>query len=138
MSAAWTPVEVYLGNLPAFDQEEKVYNLLQGNQVPRDAKEVLVYTFITSIGEGESVQRGYYAIYTNDGDKVFKQYMNVATGQGVNIVNSANLWVPMSPDKSMTVKLCHSKCSESENNHIAGKLAASQDWSSVFVIGYRT
>ena len=137
MSAARTPVEVYLGELPAFDQEVKVYNLLHGNQVPADAKEVLVYTFITSIGEGYSVQRGYYAIYTSDSDKVFQQYMNVATGQGVNIVNSANLWVLVTPDKSLTVKLCHSTCSKSENSHIAGILAASQDWSSVFVIGYR-
>lgn len=134
MSVPWTPVQVSLGGLPAFDQEEKVYKL----QVPADAKEVLIYTFVTSIGEGDSIQRGYYAISTSDGPTVFEQYMNVATGQGVNIVNSANLWVPVTSDKSLTVKLHHSTCSKSEKKHIAGKLAASQDWSSVFVIGYRS
>lgn len=130
MSVPWYPVEVNLGKLPAFDQEEKVYNL----QVPADAKEVLIYTFITSLGEGD-FQRGYYEIYTSDGDNVFKQYMNVATGQDVNIVNSANLWVPMPPDKVLRVKLYHPT---SEKKHIAGKHAARQDWSDVFLIGYRT
>ena len=103
-----------------------MYNLLQDNKVPPEAKEVLVYTLIASIGEGDSVQRGYYAIYTSDGDKVFQRYMNVATGQGVNIVNSANLWVPVSPDKSSVVKLCHSIYTKSGNNHIAGKLSSQQ------------
>ena len=51
MSVPWTPVQVSLGGLPAFDQEEKVYKL----QVPADAKEVLIYTFVTSIGEGDSI-----------------------------------------------------------------------------------
>ena len=134
MNVPWTPVEAYLGNLPAFDEEEKVYKFLQ---VPPNAKEALIYTFITSIGEGDSVQRGYFAISTSDGPTVFQQYMNVATGEGVNIVNSANLWFPITPDKSLRVKLCHSTCSKNENKHIAGKLAASQDWSGVFVLGYR-
>lgn len=100
-------------------------------------QEVLIYTFITSIGEGD-FQRGYYEIYTSDDNKVFKQYMNVATGQGVNIVNSANLWVPMPADKVLRVKLHHPTSPTSEKKHIAGKLAARQDWSDVFVIGFRT
>lgn len=133
MSVPWYPMEVYLGKLPAFDQEEQAYNL----QVPANAKEVLIYTFITSIGEGD-FQRGYYEIYTSDDNKVFKQYMNVATGQGVNIVNSANLWVPMPADKVLRVKLHHPTSPTSEKKHIAGKLAARQDWSDVFVIGFRT
>ena len=132
MSIPWFPVEVDLGELPAFDQEQKVYKL----EVPADATEVLIYTFITSIGEG-NFQRAYYQIITSDGNKEFKQYMNVAIGQGVNIVNSANLWVPMPANKVLTVKLIYPK-SSTANKHIAGKLAESQDWSRVFIIRYRT
>ena len=136
MSVAWTPVEVDLGCLPSTHEEVKVYNLTDP-QIPPNAKEVLIYTFITSIGEGE-FQRGWYQISTSDGNKESKQYMNVATGKGVNIVNSANLWFPMTADKSLTVKLNHPGLERSQNKHIAGSLAASHDWSKVFVIGYRS
>jgi len=38
----------------------------------------------------------------------------------------------------LTVKLYHPASEKSKNKHIAGKLAASQDWSKVFVLGYRS
>ena len=138
MSVAWTPVEVPLGDLPSCHEEVIVYNLTDP-QIPPDAKEVLIYTFITSIGEGE-FQRGWYQISTSDGTKESKQYMNVATGLGVNIVNSANLWFPLTPDKKLTLKLYHPGVKKSENKHIAGKLAIvpGSEWSTVFVIGYRS
>jgi len=135
-SVAWTPVEVTLGDLPSFHEDEIAYELTDP-QIPRDAKEVLIYTFITSIGQGK-FQRGYYEIYTRDNNnKECKQYMNVATGEGVNVVNSADLWFPVTPDKLLRVKLYHPVSKKSENKHIAGKLAASQEWSKVFVVGFR-
>ena len=133
----WVPVEYpkSLGKLPEFDQEVYTYDLTSDNSIPAEAKEVLLYTFITSIGEGY-FQRGYYEIFTSDGGKDFKQYMNVATGHGFNIVNSGNLWFPMTKDHQLKVKLIHAACKKSKNKSIAGRLAG-KDWSDVFVIGYR-
>ena len=132
MSVAWIPLKVELGALPSCSGAT-AYEL-QG--IPPDAKEVLIYTFITTKGEGGEFQRGWYEFSTDDGTTEFKQYMNVATGQGVNIVNSANMWFPVPPNYTLTVKL---DLMQDGNKHIAGKLAASQpdDWSKVFIIGYR-
>ena len=124
-----------LGKLPEFDQQVCTYDLTSDGGIPAEAKEFLVYTFITSIGEGD-FQRGYYEIFTSDGGKDYKQYMNVATGQGVNIVNSANQWFPMTADHKLKVKLYHAESQKSKNKSIAGRLA-DKDWSDVFVVGYR-
>lgn len=136
MSVAWTPVQVELGRLPSSNGTMQ-YKLLE---IPPDAKEVLIYTFITSKGEGGEFQRGWYEFSTSDGTKEFKQYMNVATGEGINIVNSANMWFPVPPDKVLKVKLDFGIGKPSIAKHMAGGLAASQpeDWSNLFIIGYRT
>ena len=129
-------MEASLGKLPEFHQEMITYDLSSGGQVPDTAKEVLIFTFITSIGEGGELERGYYEFCTSDGVSDYKQYMNVATGQGINIVNSANLWIPVTADRKMKVKLHHSTSQRSKKKSIAGKCAG-QDWSEVFAIGYR-
>ncbi|KAJ7391937.1 hypothetical protein OS493_016242 [Desmophyllum pertusum] len=132
MSAEYEPVTVSLGPLPECHDEEKTYDLKGNDKVSSGAKEVLVYAFVTTHGEGE-FQRGYYEISTaaKDGKK-FTQYMNVATGQGVKAVNSANLWLPIG-DGKLNVKLVHSEGKKS----IACKTDEHKDWSEVFIIGYR-
>ena len=72
------PMNVSLGVLPEFHEEVKSYDLKVGGQVPGEAKEVFVYAFVTTSGEG-GFQRGYYEISTRKDGKEFKQYMNVAT-----------------------------------------------------------
>lgn len=135
MSVPWVPVESdSLGKLPAFHKVEIDYDL---GQVPAEAKEVLIYTFITSHDADGAVERGFFEISTSDGGKQFKQYMNVATGKDVTIVNSVNVWLPMPKDKVLKVKLYHPRSDKSEKKSIAGKLADSNEWSDVFIIGYR-
>ncbi|XP_078376979.1 uncharacterized protein LOC144660250 [Oculina patagonica] len=125
----YEPMKVSLGTLPEFHEEMKSYDLKVGGQVPAEAKKVFVYTFVTTNGEGD-FQRGYYEISTSKGGKQYTQYMNVATGQGVKAVNSANMWLPMG-DGKLTVKLVHA---EGKKSIASGE---HKDWSELFVIGYK-
>lgn len=128
--AGYEPMKVSLGALPEFHEEVKSYDLKVGGQIPAEAKEVFVYTFVTTNGEGP-FQRGYYEIFTKKGDKEYTQYMNVATGQGVKAVNSANMWLPIGEGK-VTVKLVHA-----EGPKKSIKSEEHKDWSELFVIGYK-
>lgn len=125
----YVPMKVSLGALPEYHEQVETYDLKVGGQVPGEAKEVLVYAFVTTNGEGE-FQRGYYEISTSIAGQDYTQYMNVATGQGVKAVNSANLWLPMG-DGKLKVKLVHAEGKKSI------KSEEHKDWSEVFVIGYR-
>ena len=134
MQCDWVPVTISLGQLPGSDDDKPT--IYQLTKVPDGAKEVLIYTFMTSMGEGE-FQRGYYELFTSGGGKDYKQYMNVATGDNVNIVNSLNAWFPFNKDeKQLKVRLYHPESLKRQKKHIAGKLQH-QDWSEVFIIGYR-
>ena len=105
-----------IGSLPESPEEVKVFNLVDGG-VPEGAKEVFVHVFVTTHGE-EKFQRGYYEISTKQlGEPDFTQYMNVATGQGMMAVNSANMWFPAGTSQ-LTVKLVHSNDSKKS---IAGR-----------------
>ena len=119
-----------LGTLPEFPDQAAFYDLQVGGKVLSTAKEVLVYVFVTTSGEGE-FQRGYYEISTSRGGKHFTQFMNVAVGQGVTAINSANMWLPIGEGK-LAVKLVHP---DDAKKSIASKTG--EDWSGVFVIGYR-
>ena len=121
--ALYTPLCKLIGSLPEFPEETKVFNLVDGG-VPQEAKEVFVYVFVTTHGEGE-FQRGYYEMYTRQlGGPALTQYMNVATGQGMMAVNSANMWFPAGTGQ-LTVKLVHPADSKKS---IAGK-TQDKDWS---------
>ena len=135
MQCDWVPVTISLGQLPESDDDNPtIYPL---TQVPDGAKEVLIYTFMTSMGEGK-FQRGYYELFTSGDGKDYKQYMNVATGDNFNIVNSLNAWFPFNKDeKQLKVRLYLPESLKRQKKHIAGKLQR-QDWSEVFIIGYRT
>lgn len=139
MSApAWIPIESpSLGKLPEYHGVTVTYPL--EDVVPAVAKAVLVYIFVTSTTEGDHFQRGYYEISTASpkvDEPDFKQYMNVATGPNVTIVNSINLWFPLMVGKELKIKLYHPESEERKKKSIAGKRADEQ-WSDVFVLGYR-
>ena len=135
MQCDWVPIQTAsLGKLPGYHEIEITYSF-DLPEIPAEAKEVLVYTFMTTIGEGP-FERGYYEIFTSGGGKDFKQYMNVATGDGVNIVNSINAWFPVKDKRELKVKLYHPMSLKSKKKHIAGKLEP-RDWSDVYIIGYR-
>ena len=123
-----------MGTLPESHEEAKTYDLRLDGGIPPGAKEVFLYVFVTTRGDGP-FQRGYYELFTSHGKTKFTQFMNVATGQGVMAVNSANLWFPVG-DGKFTVKLFHA--SEDKKRSIAGKREdGDTEWSGVFVIGYR-
>ena len=132
--AAYIPVEIHLGELPEFHEQEIEYPL---SGVPTEAKEILVYTFVTVKGSSGPFQRGYFVISTADGVNEYKQYMNVATGDGITVLNSANLWLPMGADGKLTAKLICAECGEEGNRSIKGDTPVSGEWSDVFIIGYR-
>ena len=132
--AAYVPVTISMGALPECQDELMSYDLKSVDKIPAESKEVLVYTFVTTRGEGD-FQRGYYEISTSQGKTAFTQYMNVAMGQGVIAVNSANMWLPVG-DGKLKIKLTL-PCSGG-NKSIAGKTQEHNDWSGVFVIGYRS
>ena len=140
--AEYIPVVRSMGVLPEFPEQVVTYDLKVDGGIPGEAKEVFVYLFVTTHGEGE-FQRGYYEISTSKqvgAEKVqYAQYLNVATGQGIAAVNSANMWFPVTGDGLLTVKLIHAG---GEKKSIAAKMVSGKkevlkDWSEVFVIGYR-
>lgn len=145
MQRDWVPVTVQIGKLPETVTEEPVVLSLD-NAVPNGAEEVLIYTYITSKGEpDDEFHRYYYTIYTSQDGKDYSQYMNIVTGPDMNVINSANLWFPIkTSDRKLRVILVDAEKkkdakteSKPELKHIAGKLQEREDWSDVFVIGYR-
>ena len=127
MQRDWVPVTVQIGKLPETVTEEPVVLSLD-KAVPNGAEEVLIYTFITSKGEGD-FHRYYYKIYTSQDGRDYSQYMNIATGQDMNVINSANLWFPMGDDGKVRATLI---CPEDEDSFPVKK-----EWSDVFILGYK-
>ena len=129
----YVPVLDSLGTLPEFPDQRKIYDLTANGQIPPNAKAVLVYVFVTTLGDG-NFQRGWYEISTRQGETKYSQFMNVATGQGLMAVNSGNLWF-LFGDGKLDAKLSHPS---DRKRSIAGKMAdEDEEWSGVFVIGYR-
>ena len=94
---AYTPVEVYLGDLPdaSGSDNANVYNL-DPQKISATAGEILVYAWVTTQGD-EAFHRYYYEIETFDNSgRSYPQYMNVAATQDV-VLNSSNMWMPVFP-----------------------------------------
>lgn len=127
MSASfYEPIQLRFGTLPEKNGQEITYKL----ELPAKAREVLIYSYVTAHGEGK-FHRGYFEFSTSQGEKKFSQFLNMATGQGINTVNSANMWFPVG-DGTLTIKLVH----EEGDKSVAA--VTDKDWSEVFVIGYRS
>ena len=96
---AYTPVQEYLGALP--DTSGEVVEHSMPISIPKTAKEILVYTWVTTRGD-EAFHRYYYQIETVDTSRAYPQYMNVAATQNI-VLNSQNLWMPVSnPSKCLS------------------------------------
>ena len=142
--AQYIPLDaIWLGKLPENEcQEPKKFDVktkLEEVNV-HHAREFFIYTFITTRDDSAKFQRGYYEMYTTQaedgespGELQFKQYMNVATGPAISTIDSANLWFPMGDDGMLKIKLFHAS---SKTKSIKNLLAGDQ-WSDVFIIGYR-
>lgn len=70
------------------------------------------------------------------GGKDFKQYMNVVIGDGINIVNFINVWFFVKDKRELKVKLYYFMSLKSKKKYIVGELEV-QEWSDVYIIGYR-
>lgn len=104
------------------------------SHVPHNVAAVFFYLFVTTRTEG-LFQRGYYEISTHQAETTFMQYMNVAFGQGLLAINSANLWFPNGDDNKLNVTLVHA--GSDEKRSIAGKRSEDDDeWGDLFLIGY--
>lgn len=141
---AYKPVQINLGYLPEFPNQAKTYDF--SSLLPGEVKEVLVYTFATTYNEGSTFQRGYFEMYTQQGEDKYKQYLNIATGSDIAAVNSANLWYPAGDTGKLTITLIHpadKKTSIAQKAKAACAKAGKSDdpmqseWSGVFIIGYR-
>ena len=127
------PVQYDLGTLPEFPGQSETYDLTANGQIPPNAQAVLVYVFVTTLGDG-NFQRGYYDISTRQEETKYSRFMNVATGEGLMAVNSDNLWFPFGEGK-LNATLIHPS---DRKRSIAGKVAdEDNEWSGVFIIGYR-
>ena len=131
------PTELHLGKLPETETKDgvsfDVRATLHKELGVTDAKEFLIYTFVTTRNDSQQFQRGYYVMSTKEKDDEYKKYMNVATGPGVTTIDSANLWFPMGDDGKLKITLTHAGCTmRSIKNPLAG-----EQWSDVFLTGYR-
>ena len=93
---AYTPVQVYLGDLPEASGADNAKEYSLCSHIPGTAKEILVYAWVTTKGD-EKFHRYYYQIETFDNcQRQYPQYMNVAATHDV-VLNSSNLWMPVFP-----------------------------------------
>ena len=140
----YTPINpsIFLGTLPEKGGEKKTYDF--ADHVPSDATEVQVYIFVTTHDEGVEFQRGYYTMSTSktDASTECAQYMNVATGKRDVAVNSENMWFPFWSGRKLKIHLTHPNDKKGIAYNAGGAKkqsadAKEQEWSGVFVIGYR-
>ena len=87
------PVQDFLGALPDISGEVVEFSL--PINIPETAKEILVFTWVTTRGD-EAFHRYYYQLETFDTSlRTYPQYMNVAATENI-VLNSENLWMPVS------------------------------------------
>ena len=146
--AQYIPLDaIWLGKLPETENtnpiEFNVKRVLEEHGV-NNATEFFIYLYITTRDDSERFRRGYFEIFTTRGENKatkqnpsplapYMQYMNVATGPAITTIDSANLWFPMGVDGKLKIKLIHPT---SKTKSIKCPLAGDQ-WSDVFLIGYR-
>ena len=144
MTQPWTPIAnpKYLGELP---EKPGTISYAVDVDVPPAAKEVLVYTFVTSKVAGPKPQRGYYTFFTTaaDGTK-YIAYMNVLLD--ATSANSENIWLPVTPERKIHAELlmvsdtARGKKSKkvAVGTHLADYMRTDDDVESgIFVTGYR-
>ena len=105
---AYTPFDFntapYLGELPEIKSGAEVFDV--SKYVAADAKEILVYVFIsTSGGVSSRERRGVYEIFTEDKGKRYSQLMNFVVAKNDFVTNSANLWLPVLDKKEFKIVL---------------------------------
>ena len=140
---------------PSVDQTydlSKYPNASQRTLVPPEAKEVLIY-FYVSVRDSKmssATQRGFYEFTTYDGAKSYTQYMNVIFTKNDYVMNSENIWLPVGEAKTLNVKLntyawstanqlkkpvTHTNLKEFKEHIARGE--SNDLYAEFFVIGYR-
>lgn len=95
----------YLGCLPTKIGEVVTYNV--SKYVPADAKEILIYLFVTvQDSPGSQTKRSVYEIFTRDASEMkYSQLMNTVFTQNDFVMNSANLWLPIFNERKLSITL---------------------------------
>lgn len=92
-------------DLPVNTGETATHTL---TNVPQSATEVLIYFFV-SVRDSTlpEVTRSFYEYTTSEGDVSYTKYMNVIFTKGDYVMNSENIWFPVSglSEKTITIKL---------------------------------
>ena len=76
--------------------------------LPQDAKEALIYTFVSVRNSdiSELVHRGVYEFITNEGPSTYTKYLNVVFTKEDYVMNSQNFWIPVGGNsKTLSVNL---------------------------------
>lgn len=102
---SYTPVTDYESRqLPVNGGDETSYTLAE---IPDSATEVLIYFFV-SVRDNNlpEIKRSYYEITTKDNSGTeYTKFMNVIFTIHDYVMNSENIWLPISSDKKLTVHL---------------------------------
>ena len=82
-------------------------NAPHGTLIPPEAKEVLIYFFVSVRDStmSSATQRGFYEFTTYDEAASYTQYMNVIFTKNDYVMNSENIWLPIGEVKALNVKL---------------------------------
>ncbi len=104
----YTPIPfdeiIGLGDLPK--TAENIIEYCLPEQVPADAKEVLLYLFVTTQTIAGDAKRGFYEVFTKDSDSTqYSQYMNVVFAKDDVTINSANMWLPIFKEKKVYIRI---------------------------------
>jgi hypothetical protein len=101
---SWVTICESLGKLPT--KTPKTLTTYRINQVPKDAKEILVYLWIaTGNGNGDSGRTFEVAAQTEKEKHVSICFFAHGYNQNAWSYNSENVWLPMPFDNELTVQL---------------------------------
>ena len=107
----------FLGELPNYKHGFLACDV--SRYVPRDAKEILIYAFITVKTSDRKMERAVYQIYTEDDrGKRYSQLMNTAFPRDDFVMNSANLWLPVFGRKEFYIRIPDSWTTSSKEKEI--------------------
>ena len=93
-----------LGCLPAMKGEQLTLSI--PDTVPKDAKNWLIYAFVTVIGPTDQYGRGYYTFSSTDKEKgrTRQRFMNVGFFND-STTSSTNFWIPANNSGTIVISL---------------------------------
>ncbi|XP_031564278.1 uncharacterized protein LOC116299701 [Actinia tenebrosa] len=141
---SFNPEVIDLGHLPEKPTGKIPQQYAIPEEIPAEAKSVLLYAFATTTDQC-SFHRGFFQIFTKEGDITYAMYMNFATSTAATIT-SANVWLPITSDRTVYVNLYYPpdvsvahKVKTPVPKGLQGMQAklCGEDWSNLFITGWK-